>query len=339
MQESYEVLRLIPQNAGCHIVMDYVQGKLFGYYLMNNPEISKEQLFTWFYQLIQEIECLEHARSDWPLDLITPFSIVLKKDGTLAFLNLKAKTNQKIVSRIRKQHILELFAAGPGYSPYFSLGKTIQFVMAKTSVVPKLSRKEERRIQRVISKCLSDNIRKQYQSCLEIKSHFIPRKKKKVRILLFLSMPLLLGGVLTQKKEELFSNKMEEVSYRETPGVRESESEEYLRQLEQYEKEMSEEHKEEVYVKVAKMYEELRQEDRARYVCESGFLYHPKSIDLAILYVRLICRQSHVSKEKREEMIAGLGRMNEELFENPRFWMLQREFGIQVEGEKVWLEE
>lgn len=182
LKHNYEVIRVIQQDSNCHIIMDYVEGEILGEYILRYPYVEKKQLFAWFFQLLKQLEGLEKVNGISSYRFLTPFYIVLKEDQTLALLNLKAKTNQKCVERMSAHSFMNQFYPPNGaYNDIYSFGKTIQFLLAKTNLTPKLTWSEELELQSIISKCLTEKSKKQYQSFQDIAMDFPIHKKKKRR--------------------------------------------------------------------------------------------------------------------------------------------------------------
>lgn len=163
MNCDYEVIRLIQQKSGGHIIMDCVEGEILGEYLLRCPKVEKKVLFHWIEQLLEELKCIEKIQGIIDYRYLTPFYIVLKADQTISLLNFKAKLNQKYMHRISMYPIQCHFYPQDGtYSDTYAFGKTLQFLLAKTEVTPHLTRKEICKLQSLISKCLSPiSIKKQ----------------------------------------------------------------------------------------------------------------------------------------------------------------------------------
>lgn len=169
MKQNYEVLRLIRQNMGCHIIMDCVQGEILGNYIIQNPNIQKEKFFSWMIQLTRDMEAIQMTRGLPEYRFLNPFCIVIKEDGTLALLNLKEKVNQQRVDKLFEDSVMKMFLPEDGtYSDIYSFGKTMQFILAKTNISPKLSREEEKKLSKIILWCLTDNSKIKYQNFQEI---------------------------------------------------------------------------------------------------------------------------------------------------------------------------
>lgn len=194
LQKKYEVIRLIKQNVGCHMVMDYVEGQILAEYVRIHPDIEKEKLFLWIRQIVKQLEYIHEVKRVKEYRYVTPFCMVVKNDQTIAFLDLNAKSNESILDFLNKEMIRKsFFPSKELYDDFYSLGKTIQFLLAQTCLTPALTRKEEAKFKKIVSKCLSGNSKKGYQNFSDIVLQFPQTKNKK--ILLFIRIILLILAV------------------------------------------------------------------------------------------------------------------------------------------------
>ena len=155
MNCDYEVIRLIQQNSGGHVIMDCVEGEILGEYLLRCPKVEKRVLFQWIAQLLEQLKCIERIQGCIDYRYLTPFYIVLKSDQSISLLNFKAKLNQKCVHRVSMYPILRQFYPQNGaYGDTYAFGKTLQFLLAKTEIHPELTKKETIKLQKIILKCL-----------------------------------------------------------------------------------------------------------------------------------------------------------------------------------------
>lgn len=140
--------------------------KTLGEYVLQNPCIEKRQLFSWITQILvqlQAIELLEGVPNS-----VTPFHMTVRGNQTVV-IGEKNSTDYSSV--------LKKFLPDEGQnSSIYSFGKTIQFLLAKSDLTPKLTRREETRFKKIISKCLTNNSKKQYQRFSDISIHFPKRK-------------------------------------------------------------------------------------------------------------------------------------------------------------------
>ena len=156
MKKMYEVIRLIQQNGDYHIIMDCVEGEIWGEYVLKHPNLEKEKVIKWVRQLERELDCITRSKRISQYQFLSPFSVVLKTDGTLALLNLKVKDNQERIDQLLENPSMQIFFSEEEADKY-SFAKTIQFLLAKTNLTPKLTRSEEKKFQKLISTNVSIN--------------------------------------------------------------------------------------------------------------------------------------------------------------------------------------
>lgn len=182
MEKEYEVIRLIKQNSSCHIIADCVRGTMLSEYIEQSESMEKEQLFSYLYQMIKQLGDLEMVREARTYCYSLPFCMIIKGNGELVLLDFNAKGNQYIANQITREDVQKcFFKRGDLYNVMFPIGKTLQYILAKTKVVPKLTGREEYKFKKVISKCLSDNSKKQYQKISEI-LYDLPKLEKKKQL-------------------------------------------------------------------------------------------------------------------------------------------------------------
>lgn len=193
MYSNFEVIRLIQQDSNYHVISDYVTGKALGIHIIRQVNIEKEHFFAWMMQILNQIDFVISARNilsdgkDSPPNgkntpycrQITPYHIILKSDNTVALLNTETKVNQKYLSKVSEYPVIKKFQPDIETDNYFySFGKTLQFLLAKSNLSPELTYGEERKLQKIISKCLTENPRKQYRSFADIASDFPTHQQK-----------------------------------------------------------------------------------------------------------------------------------------------------------------
>lgn len=97
--------------------------------------------------------------------------------------------------------------------------------------------------------------------------------------------------------------------------------------------------KEALYKKISLLYEENEQIDQAIESCIKGVEACPESEELRNWHIRLICSNPSVDRELCSQIVAEYLKELPTLSESEEFKKLQKEYGIKVEGEKVWIEE
>lgn len=169
MEEMYEVLKFIEHGTQCRQSMDCERGDLLIYYLRDNPQIEKEVLFEWFRQIGISLDQFCRCRSGRKYRYLNPYSIVVGENKRVYLLDLEAPENDPVLKKmqnrtVRNHFVRQAFAGSAGLAgdaDLYGYGRTMQFVLAYTAVVPKLTRGEERKMMRVISRC-TENLRNRY---------------------------------------------------------------------------------------------------------------------------------------------------------------------------------
>ncbi len=203
MQKNFEVMRFIQQNGDFHIVLDSVLGESLSEYMNHNVEIEKEKIFEWINQIIKEMVAVEWASAIKEYRYLMPFCIVIKQNEKIALLNLKSKVNQKRVEKILSKPASGVFfPEDDSYNDIYSFGKTLQYIFAHVDLEPSLTRQEEKKIRKIISKCLNTHHRRAYQSFEEILTDFSKINKKMNIIFKFIVIivAIVLGIILLDEK-------------------------------------------------------------------------------------------------------------------------------------------
>ena len=167
MDEMYEVLRFIEHGTHCRQSMDCIRGTILIRYLKENPEIGKAGLFGWFRQLCVCVDQYHRCRKQKEYRYLNPYSIVVSEEGELLLLDLESPENAFVMKQMQKHAVRNHFVKpvcemGTGReqkADLFAYGKTIQFLLAYTEAVPALTRREEIRLSRVISRCMGESVR------------------------------------------------------------------------------------------------------------------------------------------------------------------------------------
>ena len=198
MQQNYEVLRFVQQSGMYHVVMDYVEGEVLCNFLRKESLMDKETVIQLILLIAKELSYLEKSDAEEMYPCLTPLHIVVKKDNTISFLKAGEKYNRQISEKA------QLFMIPDGTKDYiYSYGKTVQFLLSNIECVPKLTWKEERKFQAIISKCLNYKSKKRYRNGQDIANQLNPKKKKSIMfIMLFTILPVLVLGICGRARHE-----------------------------------------------------------------------------------------------------------------------------------------
>lgn len=173
----YEVLRFIEHGSHCRQSMDCVEGTILIYYLRDHPEIEKEKLFRWFRQIGTSLEQYRRCRRGQSYRYLNPYSLVVSEEEKLLLMNLESPENESAVKKMQQRAVREHFvkplftkgAEGHQTADLFGFGRTVQFMLAYTSAVPVLTRREELRLRRIIGRCTGERGKKYEEICQAVK--------------------------------------------------------------------------------------------------------------------------------------------------------------------------
>lgn len=168
--------------------MDSMSGELLIYRVRDHPQVTKEQLFAWFAQLLEQVIQYHRCYDNQNYRYINPYSVFVAKDGKLLLLDLDAESNGFVMRNLQKRAMRAHFvkpvvhiSEGSGDQlDLYGYGKTIQFILANTNVEPSLSKFQENKLERIINKCLNESKGKQYKEIKEIKKE-LPVIHKKIK--------------------------------------------------------------------------------------------------------------------------------------------------------------
>lgn len=191
-REGFDVLRLIEHGQTCYISSEYVGGKILAGWLKAHPNITKERLFSLIRDITNQLSMIHRCRKKPYYQYVNPYSIVITEEGEVYFLDLEAGANEERLRLMQRRVIREAFLPS-GESYYqkasleldiYGLGKTIQYLLAMTSPVPALCKREERRFLRIISRCLNIHSGLSYKNISEIRRS-IPRYIRRAKPVIY----------------------------------------------------------------------------------------------------------------------------------------------------------
>jgi hypothetical protein len=187
-KEEYDVLRLIEHGQTCYISSECVEGRVLAGWLKEQPGIGKGRLFSLLRDIAGQLGMIHKCRKKPCYQYVNPYSIVITREGKPYFLDMEAGSNEKHLKFMQKRTVRECFL--PAQETYYQrasteldiygMGKTIQYILSVTGPQPPLNRREERRFQKIISKCLKYQSKLAYQSAAEIRRN-IPQYRKKTK--------------------------------------------------------------------------------------------------------------------------------------------------------------
>lgn len=209
-KEEYDVLRLIGHGQICYISSECQKGCLLPRWLKYHPQIEKGELFDMIEEIAKQLDGIHRCRNHPCYRYVNPYSIVVAEDKKIYFLDMNAKDNLEQLRLVQRRTVREHFL--PKEEPYYrkasveldiyGLGKTIQYLLSEAETEPDLTKREEIKLKKIISKCLRGHQGKSFQNVSEIQKVIPkyenpePKKEKKgKKRRLILAGVFLLGGI------------------------------------------------------------------------------------------------------------------------------------------------
>ena len=213
----YEVIKFATRGNICRATMDYIQGDLLFDLVKRDTYISKEELFYWFSSLITQLIQYHKYSKNRCYHYLYPFSVCISRDSELYLLDLEATSNDFALKNIQTRSMRQHFIKTSNHASkenrisqdLYGLGKTMQFVLAHSIVMPELTRREASKLHSIISRCIGEDSKKQYYDLGHVQkdSKFLKQKGKQINsfthnkkaIKLALITSMLTIGVITAK--------------------------------------------------------------------------------------------------------------------------------------------
>lgn len=184
IQKDYDVLRLIEHNRICYVSSDNVKGCPLVHWLKYHPYLEKEQMIYWIYIIIQQLTQIHKCRGNPCYQYVNPYSIIVTEDEKLCFLDIGADSNKDRIRLMQRRNIREYFLPEKegGYQrgsvelDIYGLGKTIQYLLTFVDVEPELTRKEEKKMKNLITRCISGGKRRRFEKMSEVLNYLTELK-------------------------------------------------------------------------------------------------------------------------------------------------------------------
>lgn len=186
MEEMYEVLKFIEHGTQCRQSMDCEKGTLLIYFLKETCGLEKEILFEWFRQIGISLDQYHRCRSGRRYRYLNPYSVVVAEDGKVYLLDLESPENETVMKKMQNRAIRRHFvknsssdnAGLEGDTDLYGYGKTLQFVLAYAQIVPDLTGREEKKLEKVIERC-TRTARNSYRDVKQAAADIPSASKKK----------------------------------------------------------------------------------------------------------------------------------------------------------------
>lgn len=189
-KKGYNVLKPVMHGTRCYVSTDYVRGKPLIYWLKYHPDISKEQLFSWIRDILRDLDYFHQSQGSPAYQYVNPYSMIISEELKIYLLDPGGKGHEELLHMMQRKMVREHFLS-PDNQFYqksgaaediYGFGKSLQYLIASVEVVPSLSMREERKLRKIISKCLNQKSKRSYKTIREISLHFPRLKENKNRI-------------------------------------------------------------------------------------------------------------------------------------------------------------
>ena len=207
-QKNYGIFRFVEQGTHCYCSSDCIVGVSLAVWLQKNTQPGKEQIFLWMREVIRQLDQFYRCGEEACYQYVNPFGFIIGKDEKIYLLDKDAKENTKLLKYMQRRTIRERFLP-PGNTYYqkadnavdiHGVGRTFQYILACCDITPALTRRENRKFRKVISKCLFGQSKKSYEDIHEILIR-LPKikklKQKKMSRLLKYMLGALAAGLFT----------------------------------------------------------------------------------------------------------------------------------------------
>lgn len=182
-RKGYNVLKMVMHGNRCYISTDYVRGKPLIQWLKYHPEISKEQLLGWVRDILRDLDCFHQSQGFPAYQYVNPYSMIISEEMKIYLLDPGGKGHEELLHIMQRKMVREHFLS-PDNQFYqksdvaediYGFGKSLQYLIASVEVIPSWSRKEEKKLRKIISKCLNQKSKKSYKTVREISGKFPKR--------------------------------------------------------------------------------------------------------------------------------------------------------------------
>lgn len=189
---SYEVLKLVEHDGAGRLSVDEAEGTLLIYRIQEEVSIEKDQVIRWIRQIVTQLDLYQRSGEN-PEQIrcyryLNPYSVLITAEDQVMLLNLEDPRNEFVIRNMQKRSMRHHFVRSVQNIgehskmavDLYSLGKTVQFLLACTEITPAFRFREEYQLTRFVQKCLQTEEQKRYQHLKEALKD-LPREKKAVR--------------------------------------------------------------------------------------------------------------------------------------------------------------
>ncbi len=176
-KEGFDILRLIEHGNICYISSEYLPGKQLIYWLKEGKILRKGELYQWIRDMVKQLMRIYRCQDSQGYGFVNPYCILISEDCRLYYLDMDAKSNEETLKQMRQDPVIRYYFT-PEESvdckqrnvkgELYGMGKTLQYILSVAYIRPELTKREERKLRKFISKCLGQTGRREIQDVSEL---------------------------------------------------------------------------------------------------------------------------------------------------------------------------
>ena len=178
-QKEYDVLRLIEHNRICYVSSDNIKGCPLVYWIKYHPYLSKGQMIQWIYSIIHQLVQIHKCRGNPCYQYVNPYSIIVTEDEQLYFLDIGADSNKEKLRLMHRRNVRDYFLPedeniyqkASEELDIYGLGKTLQYLLSFVEVEPEFTKKEEKKLKKMIARCIDTNERRRFKEVINVQMY------------------------------------------------------------------------------------------------------------------------------------------------------------------------
>ena len=208
------MIKFLNHDNASRITMDVVKGELLVNKVKTTPDLTKDRVFSWFYNLLSQMIQYHKCKHNRIYRYLNPFSVVITEEEEVYLLDIDASSNHFVLKNLQtpsmREHFLKTTIQPTEENKIrydiYCFGKTLQYVLASSESLISLSKREELRLFNLVEKCFEENIKKSYSSFAQIKKDLnftkVKRgkdtpglKSKKLKLILGIAVALIVVNI------------------------------------------------------------------------------------------------------------------------------------------------
>ena len=152
---SYGVLKLVEHDGTGHLSVDEVEGTLLIYRIQEEKCMEKDRVIKWIRQLVTQLDLYQRSGEN-PEQIrcyryLNPYSVLITGEDQVMLLNLEDPQNEFVMKNMQKRSMrhhfvraVQTFGENSKIAvDLYGLGKTVQFLLACTEIMPGFRFREE----------------------------------------------------------------------------------------------------------------------------------------------------------------------------------------------------